>query len=258
MAAQIDPRYEEAAARQAAALAAAQAALQKAEREMVAAREAAQREEQLYAAREAQGRAVHPEEFRITITDPYERHEHDFTTIEHTMHQPEVVNPTPLPPRPHTPLHPNPMPTDRGAMPLPEVPPVHTHVVPEYPVYHPAAQAPPPGQAAYQRQPEYQQPQQEYRPQPPVQQAPPPVQRPQQQPYAGYRPEQAQQQAPPPQRQPQSYPEPMDTGYENYVPVPVRAVQPKPAPVIDYGQQMAPLTARPAWFYAASATRLWM
>ncbi|HEY0309162.1 MAG TPA: cellulose synthase operon protein YhjQ/BcsQ [Acidobacteriaceae bacterium] len=256
---QPNPRQEEiaiAATRQAAALAAAQAALQKAEREMVAARAAAQREEELYAARETQGNPVRAEEFKVTITDPYERSEREFETLEHTMHQPEVVNPIPPAPR-HIPLQSNPVPTDRGAMPLSDVPPLHTHVVPEYPVYHPAAQAPPPGQAAYQQRPEYQQPMQpppQMQVQPPQQEYHlPPVQRaPQQQPYPAYRPETVQQQAPVARPQ-QSYAAPMDSGmgYDSYSQVQSRTALPQPAPAMEYAPPIAPPpSARPAWFYA--------
>jgi len=226
-----NPRVEEAAAaavRQEAAFAAAQAALQKAEREMVAAREAAQREEELYASRTGQGAPVQRQEFRVNITDPYERHEHDSFAVEHTMHQPEVAGfelPAPIH---HQPLHSNPTPTDRGAIALPEVPPIHTHVVPEYPVYHPAAQAPPPGQAAYQPPPP---PQAAYQP-PPRQPS-----------FAGYRPDQPTQQMQ--AARPQNYPE-----------LPPRAVVPPMAPpAVDYSQpQPPPAALRPAWLYAGHDT----
>jgi cellulose synthase operon protein YhjQ len=170
-----------AAARHAAALSEAQQNLQRAEREVMAAREAAQAEAALYAERQrmAQYSKEHPQEFHVTITDPYVKPEHDNNMLEHEMHRPApaYVDRTPFAQQ-HMPLHPNPTPTDRIVMRQPELPPaMHTHVVPEpipyrapeqrqseqrqqepqraelepeYPVFRPAAQAPPPGQAAYQ------------------------------------------------------------------------------------------------------------
>ena len=89
------------AAKHAAALAAAQETLQRAEREVLAAREAAQAEAALYAQRqqEAMYRKEHPQEFRVTITDPYVRPEHDASHLEHMMHRPEHVDTTPFTPQ---------------------------------------------------------------------------------------------------------------------------------------------------------------
>ena len=112
--------------------------------------------------------------------------------------------------------------------------PQRVELQPEYPVFHPAAQAPPPGQAAY--QPLNPEPSRQYFPsptpqQPALQQAPPPpmppVQR--QQGFAGYRPDQPSQQMPavriPPPPPPPPRQEPMHS-YEQY-----------------------PQPARPAWLY---------
>ena len=254
------------AARHAAALAEAQEKLQRAEREMLSAREAAQAEAALYAERqrEAMYRKEHPQEFRVTITDPYERPEHDNSHLEHEMHRPEYVDASPFPQH-HVLLHPNPTPTDRLVMHQQEEgPAMHTHVVPEtipyrtpasrvelqpeYPVFRPAAQAPPPGQAAYQQlrpepppPPRVEPPRVEYRaPAPPP--PPPPVQRPQT--YAGYHPDQPTQEMPavrpqqPPPRQADS-----GLGFDSYSAAPPVS---KPVPKFDYPQQQA----RPAWLYA--------
>ncbi len=157
----------------AAALAEAQEKLQRAEREVLAARDAAIAEEALYAERQrrAQYSKEHPAEFRVNITDPYVKPEHDSFHMEHEMHRPgpQYVDTRPFPQH-HMVLHPSPAPTDDLVMHQHDnAPPLHTHVVPEtipyrapasqrvelqpeYPVFHPAAQAPPPGQAAYQAQ----------------------------------------------------------------------------------------------------------
>jgi cellulose synthase operon protein YhjQ len=178
------------AAKHAAALAEAQEKLQRAEREVLAARDAARAEESLYAERQrtAQYTKEHPQEFRVTITDPYVKPEHDSFAMEHEMHRPgpQYVDTRPFPQH-HMPLHPSPAPTDDLVMHQHDnAPPLHTHVVPEtipyrapgsqrmelqpeYPVFHPAAQAPPPGQAAYQQQ---QRPQTGYHPDQPTQQMP--------------------------------------------------------------------------------------
>jgi cellulose synthase operon protein YhjQ len=168
------------AAKHAAALAEAQEKLQRAEREMLSARQAAAAEEALYAERQrrAQYSKEHPQEFRVTITDPYVKPEHDASHLEHEMHRPApgFVDTRPFPQH-HMVLHPSDVPTDNLVMHQAEMaPPMHTHVVPEtipyrvpeqqqrhepqrvelqpeYPVFRPAAQAPPPGQAAYQERP---------------------------------------------------------------------------------------------------------
>ena len=235
------------AAKHAVALASAQEALQRAEREMVAAREAAQVEAALYAERqrEAQYHKEHPQEFRVTITDPYVRPEHDASQLEHTMHRPEFVDTTPFTPH-HVQLHPNLTPTDHNVMHQPEeAPPMHTLVVPEtipyhmpephrvelqpeYPVYRPAAQAPPPGLAAYQ--------QPQYRSAPPLPQQKPiqPV-RP-----SGYHPDQPTQQVQAVRPQAMRQPEPV-VSYD---------VAPQSGKSASRFDAPPPPQARPAWLYA--------
>jgi cellulose synthase operon protein YhjQ len=210
------------AAKHAAALAEAQEKLARAEREVLAARDAAIAEEALYAERQrrAQYSKEHPAEFRVNITDPYVKPEHDSFHMEHEMHRPaaQFVDTRPFPQH-HMVLHSSPVPTDNLVMHQADTaPPLHTHVVPEtipyrspesrrqesrvelepeYPVFRPAAQAPPPGQAAYQQ--------------------------PRQQTHAGYHPDQPTQQMPA-----------------------VRPQQPaKPISRQDYPQQQ-----QPAWLYA--------
>jgi hypothetical protein len=139
------------AAKHAAALAEAQEKLQRAEREMLAAREAAAAEEALYAERQrrAQYSKEHPQEFRVTITDPYVKPEHDSFHLEHEMHRPApgFVDTRPFPQH-HMVLHPSDVPTDNLVMHQTDIgPPMHTHVVPEaipyrspepeYPVFRP-------------------------------------------------------------------------------------------------------------------------
>jgi len=260
------------AAKHAAALAAAQETLQRAEREVLAAREAAQAESALYAQRqqEALYRKEHPQEFRVTITDPYVRPEHDASQLEHVMHRPEYVDTTPFTQH-HTELHPNLTPTDHNVMHQQvEAPPMQTLVVPEtlpyhmqepqrvqlqpeeYPVFRPAAQAPPPGQAAYQQQqrppaqqiePQHIEPTQQYRsapsplPPPPL----PPAQRPSA--FAGYHPDQPTQQVPAVRPQQPVRQNDPGVGYDSYSSAPPVN---KPVSRFDTPQQQA----RPAWLYA--------
>ena len=257
------------AAKHAAALTEAQEKLQRAEREVLAAREAAQAEEALYAERQrtAQYSKEHPQEFRVTITDPYVKPEHDDVHLQHEMHRPapSFVDRTPFPQH-HMPLHSNPTPTENIVMHQHEPPPVHTHVVPEhvqyhlpephrqepprvelqpeYPVFRPAAQAPPPGQSAYQLQPPPQPVERrnplrpDPRPEPRVERRAPyrtPQQRPQN--FAGYHPDQPTQ-----QMQAVRPPQPVQA------PAPAYDAYAKPAPRFDYPPQQQ--AARPAWLYA--------
>ena len=208
----------------AAAAAAAREQLRLAEIEEQRASELARREAQNIRAQQAQGgQVIEVDESRMadSIQDPYERPDHDYTGLEHIMHQPEVRDVAPFAKHSSHALHTSYAPSSFVA-PQTEKAPMHTSVVPEnpmpyptptrqgpppaapyqpasyppvaqkldvpvaqqdsrpvYPVYRPAAQAPPPGQAAYEQmiaepRATYVPPQQ-YRPaapQPPAQPAP--------------------------------------------------------------------------------------
>jgi len=305
---------EEEARRHAEAAAAAQQTARLAQIEEQKAREMAWREAQVI--RESHLRAMPEVEepadpMEASVVDPYERPDHDYTNLEHIMHQPEVREVTPFQKHSGHALHTSYAPQSFVA-PQTEPAPMRTHVVPErvsayeppqvtayvppppqpryyepqppppqqyiqqpvqrsvpqpqqpvapsyaqdlrqrdstpeYPVYRPAAQAPPPGQAIYEQM--LAEPRQTYSPaesfapyRSVVPQAPPAAQNLQYPPQSYQAPSPpVQQWTPPPSPLPQTW-----------QPAPPSAQYYAPPPVPLQSQDMYPGQAqRPEWLYGA-------